>query len=748
MKHFFNILLFLCFVSSSLYANTHRDSLIIELNSKTDSLEIVQYQIKIAELFEYDNPDSARYFYEKAVRLSQLIKNDSLYITAYLSTGYMFEVIGRADTALIIYENLLESYKNTTEKKTLNPIYNALGNIYYYNGNFEEALKYYHSALKIAKEIKNELWQAYAYHNIGLVYSDLKENKTTIDYYNKALSIFLKYNDKNWLSTCYNSLGAYYMELDSLEASEENYRKGLAIYLELGDYVGISMLYDNLARIFIERNQNDSAFAYLQKALAIAKDLDDYYSLSSINHGLAKSAFNMHEYKSSIDYAKEGLKYARKSGWKSSELSLISILKSSYANLQEYKSAFMYADSLIILRNDLFNSEKTKAVQEIEGKYQSKQKQLLIENLEKEQALKNKENRQQRVLLIIAFIGAFVILMFSLFLFKTLIAKKKANIKLKEQQKEITEQNEELNQLVEETMAQKEEIEQQENILRLKNHQLEETQIEIGQSIEYAKRIQNSILPNLANIDQHLDSHFLIFRPKDNVSGDFYWWTQIENQIIVTVADCTGHGVPGAFMSMLGISFLREIILKEYITHPGVILRKLRKEIINALQQKGVAGEQKDGMDMSLVSINKETLLMQYSGANNPIYIVRKEPIEEKNNKIKKLEEFNNESSNLIFHEIKPDKMPIAIYDNLSRFELHEIHLQKGDQIYLFSDGYADQFGGPKNKKFKYKTFKNTIIKNANLPMEEQKNILQNTFVEWIGANEQVDDILVLGIKI
>ncbi|MFH2037353.1 MAG: SpoIIE family protein phosphatase [Candidatus Zixiibacteriota bacterium] len=253
---------------------------------------------------------------------------------------------------------------------------------------------------------------------------------------------------------------------------------------------------------------------------------------------------------------------------------------------------------------------------------------------------------------------------------------------------------------------------------------------EITDSINYAKRIQTSALPDLSPVKKSLSDIFVLFKPKDVVSGDFYWYAEVENQIVITVADCTGHGVPGAFMSMMGMSMLKEIVIKEYVTQPDVILRKLRKEVIKALGQKGEPGEQKDGMDMSLCSINKETFELQWSGANNPCLLVR-----------------NGE-----FTDIKPDKMPIAIYEKMDRFTLHEIQLTKGDLIYLIGDGYPDQFGGPKGKKFMSKKLKELLLEISSKPMIEQHEILDNTITDWMTGHEekyeQTDDITIMGIKI
>jgi len=324
---------------------------------------------------------------------------------------------------------------------------------------------------------------------------------------------------------------------------------------------------------------------------------------------------------------------------------------------------------------------------------------------------------------------------------KSFIANKgleNANIEISDKNIKIEQKNEELNQLVEEISSQRDEIEAQRNTVTEQKNRIETIHNEVENSINYATRLQQSILPEESLLNKYLTEHFVLFKPKDKVSGDFYWWTHIEGHTVITAADCTGHGVPGAFMSMLGVSFLREIVEKEYITNTGLILKKLRKEIIKSLKQKGETGEQKDGMDMAIISINHETNVVQFSGANNPLYIVSKT----NHQRFKTFDDLTG------FYEVKPNKMPIAIYDKMENFTTHEIQLQKGDQLYMFSDGFADQFGGEKGKKFKYKPFKKLIIENSEKTMLEQKEIINNTFETWRGNEEQIDDVVVVGIKI
>ncbi len=290
---------------------------------------------------------------------------------------------------------------------------------------------------------------------------------------------------------------------------------------------------------------------------------------------------------------------------------------------------------------------------------------------------------------------------------------------VKERTAEISEKNEEL-------LQQKEEILTQRNEIEVKKDQMELIHKDLMNSIEYAQFIQRNIFTSQELLSKNFKEHMLMFHPRDNVSGDFYWWAKIRNRIVVTIADCTGHGVPGALMSMLGISFLREIVVKEHLLDPGKILNKLRQEVINALSQKMELGKQKDGMDLALINIDLEKKQLQYAGARNPLIIIR-------NNQI---------------IELKADKAPVSIYIKMRSFTTHNVELQENDQIYLFTDGYPDQFGGPKGQKFKRKPFKELLLSLTDKSMQEQLSALKDHFYNWKKNHEQIDDITVLGLKI
>ena len=249
---------------------------------------------------------------------------------------------------------------------------------------------------------------------------------------------------------------------------------------------------------------------------------------------------------------------------------------------------------------------------------------------------------------------------------------------------------------------------------------------ELNDSIRYASYIQKALLPSQKEIDRYFSHNFVLYLPKDVVSGDFYWFYRLKNKVVFSVADCTGHGVPGAFMSVLGISVLNQIVLSHKNILAGGILDLLREHVMKSLHQTGTLGEQKDGMDIALGIIDFTTNQLQFAGAYNPLYLVR--------------------NGDLIKYE--GDKMPIGIDPVEEKpFENHNISLENDDMLYMFSDGFADQFGGEQGKKFKYRAFRELLIRASELSVTDQKELINQTFSEWKGKESQVDDVLIVGIR-
>jgi len=277
------------------------------------------------------------------------------------------------------------------------------------------------------------------------------------------------------------------------------------------------------------------------------------------------------------------------------------------------------------------------------------------------------------------------------------------------------------------------------------NKSLEEKSKEITDSINYAKKIQSALIPSEEEFNSHFKESFVLFQPKDIVSGDFYWVTKKDNKIFYITGDCTGHGVPGGFMTMLGISFLDEIINEKNILEPAEILNSLRDKIIHTLKQTGNSGESKDGMDIVVCRLDNN--MLTYAAANNSLYVFHKVPLTDSASEARSpAEEKQMGLAELI--EYKPDKQPCGFHHAIKPFTQHTIHLVAGDCIYTFTDGLADQFGGPKGKKYKYKQLENLAISIQHKSLKDQKHELQKSFENWKGSLEQIDDVCIIGIKI
>jgi serine phosphatase RsbU (regulator of sigma subunit) len=292
--------------------------------------------------------------------------------------------------------------------------------------------------------------------------------------------------------------------------------------------------------------------------------------------------------------------------------------------------------------------------------------------------------------------------------------------KVEERTQEVLEQKEEIE-------TQKEEIEAQLDLATLQRDTISKQKDLILDSIHYARRIQSAILPPLHLLEKHLSDHFVLFKPRDIVSGDYYWAREKDQKLLVAVADCTGHGVPGGFLSMLGISSMNEIVNRSNDMDPANILEQLREVVIASMHQTGSRDEAQDGIEIALCIIDLKEKVLEYSGANRPLYLVREGKVQ----------------------HYRPDRMPIGIYEQEpAPFTSHSIPLKKGDAIYLFSDGYVDQLGGPKRKTFRAVKFRKLLVEIQDQPMERQKVLLMENMARWQGNVEQIDDVLVMGLGI
>ncbi len=440
------------------------------------------------------------------------------------------------------------------------------------------------------------------------------------------------------------------------------------------------------------------------------------------------------------------------------------ILDEKMKLLEMQKNDIMRQQKAIIKQNNILSQQKENI--KIQENKINEQKQVLNDQLAK--------IKMQNLIIYLGILIIILVVIASLYIYRSYKIKKQANKILEQKNEEIMLQNEQIMQQKEEIEAQRDEIEvQRDEIIKQKDiaiaqrDEITQQKQEITDSIRYAQRIQLAVLPPVGVLDNIApNNYFILNLPRDIVSGDYYWMVNFHEYSIVAAADCTGHGVPGAFMSMLGVSFLNEIMNnlideKHPVSKANDILMKLREKVIKSLHQTGAEGEQKDGMDIALYIIDHKTRELQFSGANNPFYLIKNKPpklfmTQTGDHEVRYLSEGQEafampflENGNHYLLEIKADKMPIGIHaDTNAVFTNNIIQIEAGDTFYIFSDGFADQFGGPNNKKFKYKPMKDLLLSIQNKTMSEQKEIILDAFIEWKGDNFQVDDVLIIGMRV
>ncbi|MBI5219319.1 MAG: tetratricopeptide repeat protein [Bacteroidia bacterium] len=777
---------------------------------KTDSLLNILKTLKqdtsmaniYNELFLHyvDNDTSKALYYSRLLHEFSEKINFRKGIVNYLhGMGVFYYYQGDYSLSIDYLRKSLKLREELGDKKGISSAYNNIGIDYSSQADYPKAIEYYQKSLKIDEELGNKRGVSQCYVNIGIVQSLQGNYTSAIDYYQKSLNIIddLLAQKKNksdiqelitGKSTCYTNLGLVYYLLHNFPKALEYYQNSLNIAEKYGDKKAISQGLNNIGMVYDDLGSAAKAIEYYQKSLDIIKELGDKGSMPVVLSNIASLKIKLKNYKEAIEYSEKSRKISKEIGSLDDERLAYVNLSNAYKGMKNFSKALEYYEISRRLTDSIFNLEKHKQLSEMEAKYQSEKKQKEIEILNKDKRLQAYEVRSQKLQKYALTGGLLLMVILSVVILKSYRDKKKANILLAEQKKKIEEKNEELNQQNEEIRTQRDEIEAQRNeissqhdlVTQQKEH-IETIYSELTDSIHYAERIQKAVLPteeyvwnilsalssqepvkaiqnSLLERNERDDNFFILFKPKDIVSGDFYWIAKRNKWLLIAVADCTGHGVPGGFMSMLGISFLNEIVARDEINSASLVLDELREYVIKSLQQKGISGEQKDGMDMAFAAIDLNpqttqtsqvllssapgetsevcvTFNAQFAGANNPVYIVE-----------------TGESPVSTVREIRPDKMPIGIHENMQPFTNHIIELQKGDTIYMMSDGYEDQFGGPKGKRFQLKCLKEMLVVNGHLSMEKQKEILDKTIEDWKNEfsekYEQTDDITVLGIKI
>jgi serine phosphatase RsbU (regulator of sigma subunit) len=672
----------------------------IIIKAETDSSNFKL--INQAVIVLISNADTARrdLFIKEALKVAQTQGREIQFLEF---VARIFEKNGDYFQALDYYAMEMKSAESRNNKAKQAFIYKQIGNIYYNLGDFGKAIDYHFKCLRESEQLKDSSEMAAAYNNIGKVYSWQGDMVKALEYYNRSLAIDESRKNYNGISGDYNNLGFIFENSLNYDTALIFYRKSLEISRTSGNDTYLALAFTNLANIYNKTGLMDSSLFYYQSALNAYQKLGDKRNLAEVFLSVAKfhnSNFDNHK---AEEYFKKAFELSKEI--KSSEIFMDAALGLSevYSKLGDFRNAYEYHVLYKKAENVVKNESTMKIINQRDMKY-------LLDNKIAEQIAEKK--RQAIKTFFFLFALTFMIIL-AIVIYSSYRRKRRDNLLLAQQKEEIE--------------TQRDEIEAQRDQVTNQRDQIQKQKEEITDSILYARRIQNAVMPPEDFRKMILPEHFILNKPRDIVSGDFYWMGTKNDKIIALAADCTGHGVPGAFMSMLGVSFLNEIVNKSDVIDPGQILNVLRENIIRALHQTGKEGENKDGMDISLSVIDYIKGEIHFAGAYNPLYILR--------------------GSEVL--EIKADRMPIGIYlEKNDKFQTQVTAMFKGDVLYMLSDGYVDQFGGPEGKKLKAKPFKELLLTLQGFSMEEQRQKLDDFNKKWMEGYAQIDDILVVGIRV
>ena len=647
------------------------------------------------------NPDTAIVIAKEQLLLSQKTKQKAYEAKAYNAIGRAYMNKGDYPTALDNHFKALELREALHDKKGMSGSYNNLGVVYDCQSNYPKALEYYLKALKIRLELKDMQGLGASYNNVGVVYENLSNFPKALEYHLKALKIKQDQGDEQGVSNAYNNISIVYKDEHNLKKALEFALKALAISEKLDDKKGIGVNSINIGNMYANQHDFTNALKHLTHAIDVLKEINDQNSLANAYSYIASIHNDMHNYSEALKFGKLSLKEATAIGAIGIQQLAFQQLSIASAGLNNYREAYTHHLKFKQLTDSIFNADNSKQLGDLKTNFEVEKKstELKLKAEAEQEKLKivAYEEKKKQQIIIAAITGTLLIVIgFSIVLYKRfrVTNKQKKIIELKEQ----------------ETQQQK--------------HIIEEKQKEIIDSIAYAKRLQEAILPPQAFVSKHCPENFILYKPKDLVAGDFYWMEVMDEMIFVAAADSTGHGVPGAMVSVVCSNALNRAVKEFALRKTGEILDKCRQLVFETFEKSST--EVKDGMDISLLCIHPSTKSISWSGANNPLWYIQQGELS----------------------VIKADKQPIGKTDTPLPFTTHEISYSEGTIFYLFTDGYADQFGGEKGKKFKYKPFQELLIANYTHPLNEQCNRINKEFDQWKGKLEQVDDVCVMGIKI
>ncbi|HWY12291.1 MAG TPA: tetratricopeptide repeat protein [Bacteroidia bacterium] len=686
------LLLLICCVSQLLFSQrSYVDSLENIVKTTTnDSIKIITL-VDLTAYIHLNDINKGFAYTDEAYKIAQKT-NGAFGISLCLNTyGNLHVAMHNYDKAIDFYKKSLAISERVNDVENISRVLGNIGLVYEAKGDYAKSFEYAYKSLAIDEKGKRQEGLATVYNNIGNLFYEQENYDKALEFHNKSLKIKEALNDKEGIVTSLNNIGTIYDALEKPDTAILIHQCALKIEIEIGDKFGMAYSYNNIGGLFEQKKLRDRALVFYLKSLAIREEIKDDDGIAScyINIGILNRKFK--KYKEAYEYLFKALELAQKMGKKSYLKDIYLNLADTYAEQNNFKEAYKYHRSFAQVKDSLFNLDANQQVSEIRFQYEFDKKESISKLEQEKRDLVYAQEKSHREIILYSVSAVLVLIcLLTIFIYRGYRTKQKSNVQLENMNKIIVEKNK-----------------------------------DITDSINYAKRIQNTLLAHASYLQKNLPEHFVLFKPKDIVSGDFYWATVPKDGrglFYLAVCDSTGHGVPGAFMSLLNISFLNEAINEKGISEPGEILNYVRKRLIKNISQNG--GQ--DGMDGIILCINNNTGEISYSAANSrPILI-----------------------SNENLTELNCDRMPVGKSDKEESFKTYSIPAKKGDVLYLYTDGYADQFGGPKGKKFKYKALNELLVRVSSEKCSIQEELLAKEFLNWKGELEQVDDICVIGIKI
>jgi len=708
----FSLLTLFLFFCSSLFAQTPADSLYAVWKDEIqhDTIRFKAFKSFIWENYLFSNPDTAYILAKEQLNFADKKKNTFWKTDAYNTMGITWYFRADFDSAIFQYEKGLNIAKQTGNFKSASGILNNIGTIEMARGNYAVAIEKFNQSLKIEELKGNKLGAANCFNNIGIIYYRQKDYDRARHYYLQAVKLYHEGGNDAKQANTLNNLGVMENELKNSEAAIEYHILAYEIRKKNKDQFGIGASLNNLATVYMDVADFEKALPLFFEAIEIASAIQDLTTISAAKNNIAHIYLEQNKISESIQLAEDAYQTALLIGAIGELKNATEFLYRAYKEKYEFAKALEMHELFMELTDSMSSEENQNEIirQEYKASYEKiavadslkalEEKKLQVAEIETIN-LKNKQRNQFSFFVTAGLIAALIV---GFIIYKRL--------RITREQKKIIE-------------------DQQIKVLHAYD-QLEEKNKEILDSITYAKRIQSAILPPQKIIRQLLKNSFILYKPKDIVAGDFYWLEHVRKAdgqeiILFAAADCTGHGVPGALVSVVCHNALNRSVREFGLTEPGKILDKTREIVIQEFEKSD--DEVKDGMDISLCAFSPSNNLLQWSGANNPIWIISK-------------------NSNQI-QDIKPDKQPIGRFANASPFQTHSIALKPNDTIYLFTDGFQDQFGGDKGKKFKASSLKELILGIQNQPMNEQHDVLEKSLNNWRGSLEQIDDVCLIGVR-